>query len=64
MSRVDVPFDWFNFVLLDSDASKLYIISKYFRDMDTTAESVSSNSSTKDSDPAKYANSSKPNTLK
>ena len=38
------------FVLLDSDSGKLYVIFKYFLDTDTTAKSVSSNSSSKNSD--------------
>ena len=62
--RVAISFGRFNFVLPDSEAGKIYVIPKCFRDTDTTAKSVSSNSSSKNSDPAKYANYGKPNTLK
>ena len=62
--RVATSSDWFNFVLLDSDAGKLYVILKYFRDTDTITKSVSSNSSSKNSDPAKYVNSGKLKILK
>ena len=64
MPRVTTSSDWFNFVLLDSDAGKFYIILKCFRDTDTTAKSVSSNSSSKNSDTAIYANSGKLKFLK
>ena len=53
-------FNRFNFVLPDSDPDILYVILKDFRDTDTTAKSVSSNSSSKNSNPTKYANPGKP----
>ena len=64
MPRVTFSFDQFNFVLPDSDPGKLYVIPKCFRDTDTTAKFVFSNSSSKNSDPSKYANSGKPKILK
>ena len=48
------------FGLPNSDPGKLYVIPKCFRDTDTTAKSVSSNSSSKNLDTAIYANSDKP----
>ena len=64
MPHVTFSLGWFNSVLSDSDAGKLYVISKYFRDTDTTAKSVSSNSSSKNSDTAIYTNSGKLKILK
>ena len=64
VSRVATTFRRFNFVLSDSDSGKLYVIFKCFRDTDTTAKSVSSNSSSKNSDTAIYANSGKLKILK
>ena len=52
------------FVLLDFDPGKLYAIPKCFRDTDTTAKSVSSNSSSKNSNTAIYVNSGKLKILK
>ena len=52
------------FVLPDSNSGKLYAIPKCFRDTDTTAKSVSPNSSSKNLDSVRYANFGKPNTLK
>ena len=52
------------FVLPDSNSGKFYVIPKCFRDTDTTAKSVSSNSSSKNLDTAIYANSGKPKILK
>ena len=57
-------FDRFNFVLSDSDSGKIYVIPKCFRDTDTTAKSVSSNSSSKNLDTAIYTNSGKLKILK
>ena len=53
-----------NFVHPDSDAGKLYVIPKCFCDTDTIAKSVSSNSSSKNSDTAIYANFGKLKILK
>ena len=52
------------FVLPGSNSGKLYVVFKCFRDTDTTAKSVSSNSSSKNSDTAIYANSGKLKILK
>ena len=62
--RVTISLSRFNFGLPNSDATKLYIIPKCFRDTDRTAKSVSSNSSSKNSDTAIYANSGKLKILK
>ena len=45
----------------DSNPGKLYVIFKCFRDTDTTAKSVSPNSSSKNLNSTKYANCGKPN---
>ena len=57
-------FDRFNFVLLNFDLSKFYVIPKCFRDTDTTTKSVFLNSSSKNLDTAIYANSGKLKILK
>ena len=64
MPRVGASIVGFNFVLLDSDAGKFYVILKCFRDTDTTAKFVSPNSSSKNSDMVIYANFGKPYSLK
>ena len=58
VTRVATPLTGLIFVHPDSDVGKLYVIFKCFRDTDTTAKSVSSNSSSKNSDTAIYANRS------
>ena len=64
MTRVATPLTGLIFVHPDSNAGKLYVIPKCFRDMDTTAKSVSSNSSSKNSDTTIYTNSGKLKILK
>ena len=48
----------------DFNSGKLYVISKCFRDTDTTAKSVSVDSNSKNSDTVIYANSGKLKILK
>ena len=64
MPRVAASLTGLIFVHPDSNTGKLYVISKCFRDTDTTAKSVSSNSSSKNSDTAIYVNSGKLKILK
>ena len=64
LNSLNDSFDQFNFVLPDSNPGKLQVIPKYFQDMDATTKSVSSNSRSKNLDPAEYANSGKPKPLK
>ena len=60
----DSLLDQFNSIFLDSDSGKIYVIFKCFHNANTTAKSVSSNSSSKNSDPTKYASFGKPKILK
>ena len=62
--RVALPLIGLIFVHPDSDADKIYVIPKCFRDTDTTAKSVSADSNSKNSDTAIYVNSGKLKILK
>ena len=64
LTRVAIPLAGSIFGLPDSNVGKFYVIFKCFRDTDTTAKSVSSNSSSKNSNTEIYANSGKLKILK